>query len=96
MRREGKDFSRIVTPLFETMMVQANQEEGVDSGIPTDSWYGYQETDNNKDKTRQIRARDRKEREKTSPTVPSDFIGTARNPFNGPDQPILSKAQQIN
>ncbi|GJZ20669.1 hypothetical protein Tco_0557259 [Tanacetum coccineum] len=37
MRREGKDFSRRVTPLFETMMVQANQEEGVDSGIPTDS-----------------------------------------------------------
>ncbi|GJZ86614.1 hypothetical protein Tco_0658224 [Tanacetum coccineum] len=37
MRREGKDFSGRVTPLFETMMVQANQEEGVDSGIPTDS-----------------------------------------------------------
>ncbi|GKF12543.1 hypothetical protein Tco_0050469 [Tanacetum coccineum] len=30
MRREGKDFSRRVTPLFETMMVQTNQEEGVD------------------------------------------------------------------
>ncbi|GJX32116.1 hypothetical protein Tco_0241971 [Tanacetum coccineum] len=28
MRREGKDFSRRVTPLFETMMGQANQEEG--------------------------------------------------------------------
>ncbi|GKC97222.1 hypothetical protein Tco_1167497, partial [Tanacetum coccineum] len=37
MRREGKDFSGRVTPLFATMMVQANQEEGVDSGIPTDS-----------------------------------------------------------
>ncbi|GJW72842.1 hypothetical protein Tco_0132212 [Tanacetum coccineum] len=37
MRREGKDFSGRVTPLFETMMVQPNQEEGVDSGIPTDS-----------------------------------------------------------
>ncbi|GJV12749.1 hypothetical protein Tco_1354290 [Tanacetum coccineum] len=37
MKREGKDFSRRVTPLFATMMVQANQEEGVDSGIPTDS-----------------------------------------------------------
>ncbi|GKA87136.1 hypothetical protein Tco_0808847 [Tanacetum coccineum] len=35
MKREGKDFSRRVTPLFATMMVQANQEEGVDSGIPT-------------------------------------------------------------
>ncbi|GKD45432.1 hypothetical protein Tco_1270077 [Tanacetum coccineum] len=37
MKREGKDFSRRVTPLFATMMVQANQEEGVDSGIPTNS-----------------------------------------------------------
>ncbi|GKD90950.1 hypothetical protein Tco_1366457 [Tanacetum coccineum] len=35
MKREGKDFSGRVTPLFATMMVQANQEEGVDSGIPT-------------------------------------------------------------
>ncbi|GJT73699.1 hypothetical protein Tco_1032985 [Tanacetum coccineum] len=37
MRREEKDFSRRVTPLFDTMMVQANQEEGIDSSIPTDS-----------------------------------------------------------
>ncbi|GJX55465.1 ribonuclease H-like domain-containing protein, partial [Tanacetum coccineum] len=37
MKREGKDFSVRVTPLFATMMVQANQEEGVDSDIPTDS-----------------------------------------------------------
>ncbi|GJS29858.1 putative reverse transcriptase domain-containing protein [Tanacetum coccineum] len=35
--REGKDFSGRITPLFATMMVQPNQEEGVDSGIPTDS-----------------------------------------------------------
>ncbi|GJQ89696.1 hypothetical protein Tco_0000835 [Tanacetum coccineum] len=37
MKREGKDFSGRVTPLFATMMVQANQEEGVDSSIPTAS-----------------------------------------------------------
>ncbi|GJT51579.1 hypothetical protein Tco_0977736 [Tanacetum coccineum] len=37
MKREGKDFSRRITPLFATMMVQANQEDGVDSSIPTDS-----------------------------------------------------------
>ncbi|GJU95360.1 hypothetical protein Tco_1320116 [Tanacetum coccineum] len=35
MRRKG--FSGRVAPLFATMMVQPNQEEGVDSGIPTDS-----------------------------------------------------------
>ncbi|GKE74085.1 hypothetical protein Tco_1536126 [Tanacetum coccineum] len=38
MKREGKDFSGRITPLFETMMDQANQEDGVDSGIPTDSY----------------------------------------------------------
>ncbi|GJV18188.1 putative ribonuclease H-like domain-containing protein [Tanacetum coccineum] len=37
MKRERKDFSRRATPLFATMMVQATQDEGVDSGIPTDS-----------------------------------------------------------
>ncbi|GJU11845.1 hypothetical protein Tco_1134241 [Tanacetum coccineum] len=37
IKREGKDFSGRVTPLFATMMVQANQEEGVDSDIPTNS-----------------------------------------------------------
>ncbi|GKB05431.1 hypothetical protein Tco_0833626 [Tanacetum coccineum] len=37
MKREGKDFSGRVTPLFATMMVQATQDEGVDSDIPTDS-----------------------------------------------------------
>ncbi|GJU83908.1 putative ribonuclease H-like domain-containing protein [Tanacetum coccineum] len=37
MKREGKDFSGRITPLFATMMVQPTQDEGVDSGIPTDS-----------------------------------------------------------
>ncbi|GJU48557.1 hypothetical protein Tco_1218112 [Tanacetum coccineum] len=37
MKREGKDFSGRITPMFATMMVHANQEEGVDSDIPTDS-----------------------------------------------------------
>ncbi|GJU07433.1 hypothetical protein Tco_1123863 [Tanacetum coccineum] len=39
------------------------------------------EIDKIKDKTGQNRARDRKEREKTSSTVLSDFIGPAHNPF---------------
>ncbi|GKE08605.1 hypothetical protein Tco_1412156 [Tanacetum coccineum] len=37
MKIEGKDFYGRITPLFETMMVQPTQDEGVDSGIPTDS-----------------------------------------------------------
>ncbi|GJU71216.1 hypothetical protein Tco_1262621, partial [Tanacetum coccineum] len=37
MKRAGKDFSRRITPLFATMMVQASKEVGEDSGHPTDS-----------------------------------------------------------
>ncbi|GJW98294.1 hypothetical protein Tco_0180102 [Tanacetum coccineum] len=36
MKREGKGFSRRVTPLFETMMVQAHEELGKGLEIPTD------------------------------------------------------------
>ncbi|GKB15096.1 putative ribonuclease H-like domain-containing protein [Tanacetum coccineum] len=37
MKREGKDFSGRIKPLFATIMVSDNQEKGVDSDIPTDS-----------------------------------------------------------
>ncbi|GKG21320.1 hypothetical protein Tco_0383915, partial [Tanacetum coccineum] len=36
MRRQADGFSRNVTPLFDTMMVQASEEVGVDSDHPTD------------------------------------------------------------
>ncbi|GKD93298.1 hypothetical protein Tco_1373135 [Tanacetum coccineum] len=35
MKRQGKDFSGRVTPLFSTMMVQAQQEHGEGSDMPT-------------------------------------------------------------
>ncbi|GJQ92255.1 hypothetical protein Tco_0003394 [Tanacetum coccineum] len=37
MKREGKDFSRRVTPLFDNMLVQATEEVGEDSVPLTDS-----------------------------------------------------------
>ncbi|GJT56885.1 hypothetical protein Tco_0991939 [Tanacetum coccineum] len=37
MRRERKDFSWKIAPLFNTMMVQSTQDEGVDLVIPTNS-----------------------------------------------------------
>ncbi|GKB22077.1 hypothetical protein Tco_0856000 [Tanacetum coccineum] len=37
MKREGKDFSGRITPLFDTMMVQASEEVGEDSDHPIDS-----------------------------------------------------------
>ncbi|GJS45807.1 hypothetical protein Tco_0595928 [Tanacetum coccineum] len=37
MKREGKGFSGRVTPLFQSMMVQASEDMGEDSAAPTDS-----------------------------------------------------------
>nr|GEV93669.1 hypothetical protein [Tanacetum cinerariifolium] len=37
MKRQGNDFSGKVTPLFETIMVQPQEDMGEDSEIPTDS-----------------------------------------------------------
>ncbi|GJX39904.1 hypothetical protein Tco_0254894 [Tanacetum coccineum] len=37
MKRAGKDFSRRLTPLFDTMMVQPVEEMGEDSDHPTNS-----------------------------------------------------------
>ncbi|GJU21720.1 retrovirus-related pol polyprotein from transposon TNT 1-94 [Tanacetum coccineum] len=37
MKRAGKDFSRRITPLFDTMMVQASEEMGEDSDHLSDS-----------------------------------------------------------
>ncbi|GJS19430.1 hypothetical protein Tco_0448062 [Tanacetum coccineum] len=37
MKRAGKDFSRRITPLFDTMMVPASEEVGENSDHPTDS-----------------------------------------------------------
>ncbi|GJU14876.1 ribonuclease H-like domain-containing protein [Tanacetum coccineum] len=39
MRRQGKDFSSRVTPLFPTMVVQAQEEMGEGSAMPTDPHY---------------------------------------------------------
>ncbi|GKD08505.1 hypothetical protein Tco_1188190 [Tanacetum coccineum] len=36
IKREGKGFSGIITPLFQTMMVQAQEEMGKSSANPTD------------------------------------------------------------
>ncbi|GJY69407.1 hypothetical protein Tco_0472389 [Tanacetum coccineum] len=41
MKREGKGFSGTGTPLFQTMMVQAQEEMGEGSAIPTDPYHTH-------------------------------------------------------
>ncbi|GJX06406.1 hypothetical protein Tco_0194338 [Tanacetum coccineum] len=41
MKRQGKDFSGRVTPLFPTMVVQAQKEMGEGSDMPTDPYHTH-------------------------------------------------------
>ncbi|GJQ96331.1 hypothetical protein Tco_0007470 [Tanacetum coccineum] len=71
MKREEKDFSRKVTPLFATMMVQANQEEGANSATPTDSHSTpiISQPSSSKPKKKKSRRKQRKDSAPTEPTT---------------------------
>ncbi|GJX55903.1 hypothetical protein Tco_0285800 [Tanacetum coccineum] len=68
-------------------MVKTGLFKAIESLIPFDERLatfqgtGYSLKDKKRSQTRQNQARNWKEREKMSPTVPSDFIGPARYPF---------------
>ncbi|GJZ12054.1 hypothetical protein Tco_0546813 [Tanacetum coccineum] len=92
MKREGKDFSGRVTPLFATMMVQANQEDGVDSGIPTDSQQTLITTQpsSSRPQKKQSRRRQRKETE-----VPQDETYHADSVPIPSNDPLLSGLKKL-
>ncbi|GJV01388.1 hypothetical protein Tco_1334957 [Tanacetum coccineum] len=92
MKREGKDFSGRVTPLFATMMVQANQEEGVDSDIPTDSQQTPITTQPSTSKPQKKQSR-RKQKKNTEVPHPSDSTADVPNEEHVPthsNDPLLS------
>nr|GEW50198.1 copia protein [Tanacetum cinerariifolium] len=74
MKRVGKDFSGRVTPLFPTMMVQAQEEIGKGTNVPFDPQHTLetdtQETDKNKAKKRQNQTQSGKDRERQSQLKP--------------------------
>ncbi|GJS78766.1 hypothetical protein Tco_0728647 [Tanacetum coccineum] len=96
MKREGKDFSRRVTPLFATMMVQPNQEKGVDSGIPTDHHQTPITTQSSSSRSQKKQSR-RKQRKDTAVTQEEtqhdDIVPTPSNdpPLSGEDSIQLSE-----
>ncbi|GJZ26662.1 hypothetical protein Tco_0570915 [Tanacetum coccineum] len=69
MKRPGKGFSRKVTPLFETMMVQATEDMGEDSAAPTDSHSTPIHTQPSSSKPQKKKSR-RKQRKDSGPTEP--------------------------
>ncbi|GJZ54225.1 hypothetical protein Tco_0609110 [Tanacetum coccineum] len=69
MKRPGKGFSGKVTPLFETMMVQATEDMGEDSVAPTDSHSTPIHTQPSLSKPQKKKSR-RKQRKDSGPTEP--------------------------
>ncbi|GJU96259.1 putative ribonuclease H-like domain-containing protein [Tanacetum coccineum] len=80
MRRQGKDFSSRVTPLFPTIVVQAQEEMGEGSAMPTDSHHTPTITQpSSSQPQRKQKSRRHKEKDTQAPqsSVPSDPINIA-------------------
>ncbi|GJX33128.1 hypothetical protein Tco_0242983 [Tanacetum coccineum] len=69
MKRPRKGFSGKVTPLFETIMVQATEDMGEDSAAPTDSHFTPIHTQPSSSKPQKKKSR-RKQRKDSGPTEP--------------------------
>ncbi|GJR19305.1 hypothetical protein Tco_0967832 [Tanacetum coccineum] len=67
MKREEKHFSGRVTPMFQSMMVQASEDMGEDSAAPTDSHSTPIITQPSSSKTQKKKSR-RKQRKDSGPT----------------------------
>ncbi|GJZ02547.1 hypothetical protein Tco_0520508 [Tanacetum coccineum] len=77
MRRVGKGFSRRVTPLFPTMVVQNQQELGEGSAIPTDPYHRptiTQPSTSQPQKTKNPRKPKRKDTQVPQPSGPTNIV----------------------
>ncbi|GKE57827.1 hypothetical protein Tco_1497012 [Tanacetum coccineum] len=100
MNREGKDFSGRITHLFATMMVQVNQEEGVDSGIPTDSQQTPITTQPSSFRSQKKHSRRKQRKETKVPqdeTQHDDSVPTPSNdpPLSGEDRMQLTELMNL-
>ncbi|GJS24243.1 hypothetical protein Tco_0452875 [Tanacetum coccineum] len=80
MRRQGKDFSSRVTPLFPTMVVQAQEEMGEGSEMPTDPHHTpiiTQPSSSQPQKKQKSRRPKRKDTEVPQPSDPTNVADEA-------------------
>ncbi|GJY57692.1 putative ribonuclease H-like domain-containing protein [Tanacetum coccineum] len=102
MKRAGKNFSRRITPLFDTMMVQASEEVGEDSDHLTDSNHipivdqpstSSQPKQKQKSKRRQRKeaevAHDETEHEESVPTPSNDPLPSGEDNMHLNDLMVL-------
>ncbi|GKC03480.1 hypothetical protein Tco_0995090 [Tanacetum coccineum] len=83
MKRERKSFSRRITPLFQTMMVQAPEDMGKDSAAPTDSHSTPIITQPSSSKPQKKKSK-RKQRKDSGPTEPIPDEATNEEPISTP------------
>ncbi|GJT37170.1 hypothetical protein Tco_0937035 [Tanacetum coccineum] len=82
MKREGKGFSGRITPLFQTIMVQAPEDMGKDLAAPTDSYSTPIITQPSSSKPqKQSRMKQRKD---SGPTEPIPDVATNEEPTSTP------------
>ncbi|GJW64196.1 hypothetical protein Tco_0116080, partial [Tanacetum coccineum] len=76
MKREGKGFSGTGTPLFQTMMVQAQEEMGEGSAIPTDPYHTHiiTQPSTSQPQKKQPRRKQRKDTEVPQSSGPTEPI----------------------
>ncbi|GKC31124.1 hypothetical protein Tco_1038418 [Tanacetum coccineum] len=88
IKREGKGFSGRVTPLFQTMMVQAHEEMGEGSEIPTDPHYTpIIQPSTSQPQKKQSRRKQRKDTEIPQSSGPTEHIADeVANEENVPTQ----------
>ncbi|GJS23631.1 hypothetical protein Tco_0452263 [Tanacetum coccineum] len=82
MRRQGKDFSGRVTPLFPTMVVQAQEEIGEGSAMPTDPHHTpiiTQPSSSQPQRKQKSRRSKRKDTEVPQPSDPTNVADEAVN-----------------
>ncbi|GJS27583.1 hypothetical protein Tco_0488203 [Tanacetum coccineum] len=103
MKRPRKGFSRKVTPLFATMMVQATKDMGEDSVAPTDSHSTPIHTQPSSSKPQKKKSR-RKQRKDSGPTepIPDEAINkdhvailSCDPPQSGKDRMQLTKLMDL-
>ncbi|GKA51698.1 putative ribonuclease H-like domain-containing protein [Tanacetum coccineum] len=82
MRRQGKDFSGRITPLFPTMVVQAQEEMGEGSAMPTDPHHTpiiTQPSSSQPQRKQKSRRPKRKNTEVSQPSDPTNIADEAVN-----------------
>ncbi|GKG26746.1 hypothetical protein Tco_0402449, partial [Tanacetum coccineum] len=88
MKRQRKDFSRAITPLFDTMMVQAAEEVGEGSELPTDPHHipivTQPSTSSQPQKKDRYKRKQRKEIEVPSPSSEIPIKENVPTTFNDP------------